>query len=368
MSTTAPPAVRTTRPRRVAPGGAQAAHASEYAELSRRIKAAGLLERRYGPYLVRSLLIVLALGAGIAAVVLLGHSWWQLAVAVWFGAVFAQAGFLAHDGAHRQVFASGRANEWFSRVVANLVVGLGYGWWMHKHTRHHGNPNTLGKDTDMDPNLIVFTPEDAASRRGPAAFLMRHQGWFFLPAMTLTGLDLHAKTLRMVLGRGEVKQRPAEIAFLAVRLIGFPLLLVLAAGPVIGLSALVVQLLAFGFLMGGAFAPNHIGMPLIDHAQRVDYLRRQVLTSRNINGGRLVDIAMGGLNHQIEHHLFPSMPSANLRRGRAMIRDYCAEIGVPYLERTLPVAMRDVIRSVHRVGIRHADPFDCPAAAALRLA
>jgi fatty acid desaturase len=368
MTTVAPSPVRATTPRRTPRGDGQAAHASQYAELSRRIKAAGLLERRYGPYLVRTALIALALGAGIAAVVLLGHSWWQLAVAVGFGAVFAQAGFLAHDGAHRQVFASGRRNEWFSRIVANLLVGLGYGWWMHKHTRHHGNPNTLGRDTDMDPNLIVFTPDDAADRRGAAAFIMRRQGWLFLPAMTLTGLDLHVKTLRMVLGRGEVKQRPAEIAFLMVRLLGFPLLLVLAAGPVIGLTALAVQLLVFGFLMGGAFAPNHIGMPLIAHDQRVDYLRRQVLTSRNIHGGRLVDIMMGGLNHQIEHHLFPSMPSANLRRGRAMIRDYCAEIGVPYLERSLPAAMRDVIRSVHRVGIRHADPFDCPAAAALRLA
>lgn len=369
MTSTLPSPVRTTRPRRTPNGGAQAAHASDYAELSRRIKAAGLLERRYGPYLLRSAAILLALAAGIAGVVLLGHSWWQLALAVGFGAVFAQAGFLAHDGAHRQVFASGKRNEWFSRVVANMVVGLGYGWWMHKHSRHHGNPNTVGKDLDLDPNLIVFTPEDADRRRGGlAGALARRQGWLFLPAMTLTGLDLHVKTARMVLGRGPVPHRGAEIALLAVRLLGFPALLVLAAGPVIGLVALAVQLLSFGFLMGGAFAPNHIGMPLIAEGQRVDYLRRQVLTSRNISGGPVVDVLMGGLNHQIEHHLFPSMPSANLRRGRTMIREYCAEIGVPYLERSLPAAMRDVIRSVHRVGLRRADPFDCPAAAALRLA
>ncbi len=93
-----------------------------------------------------------------------------------------------------------------------------------------------------------------------------------------------------------------------------------------------------------------------------------MLTSRNITGGPVVDFAMGGLNHQIEHHLFPSMPSANLRRARLMIRDHCRELGVPYLERSLPSAARDVVRSVHRIGVRHADPFDCPAAAAMRLA
>lgn len=365
MSTTAP--FRTTRPRLAPRGAAQAAHASDYTELSRRIKAAGLLRRRPGAYALRTALLLLALGGGLAAVVLVGHSWWQLAVAGYLGVVFAQAGFLAHDGAHRQIFESGKRNEWFSRIVANGVVGLGYGWWMQKHTRHHGNPNTVGKDMDLDANIIVFTPQDATLRRGPAGWVLRRQGWLFLPAMSLTGLDLHVKTIRMLLTeRG--KHRGAEAALLAVRLLGLPLLLVLAAGPVIGLTALVVQLLVFGFLLGGAFAPNHIGMPLIGEGQRVDYLRRQVLTSRNIVGGPLVDVAMGGLNHQIEHHLFPSMPSPNLRRARRMIRDYCREVGVPYLERSLPAAMRDVVRSIHRIGIRHADPFDCPAAAALRLA
>ena len=240
---------------------------------------------------------------------------------------------------------------------------------MHNHTKHHGNPNTVGRDDDLDANIVVFTEEDAERRsRGVTGLVLRNQGWLLLPAMTLTGLDLHVKTMRMLLGRKAVPHRGAELALILTRLLGFPALLVLAAGPVIGLTALVVQLLAFGFMMGGAFAPNHIGMPVIRHDQKVDYLRRQVLTSRNITGGPVVDLLMGGLNHQIEHHLFPSMPSANLRAARRIIRDYCAELQVPYLERPLVPAMADVIRSVHRLGVRHADPFDCPAAAALRLA
>ncbi len=369
VTSLAPSAIRTTRPRRVPKGDGQAVHASDYAELSRRVKAAGLLERRYGSYVVRTILLAVALGAGVAAAILVGHSWWMLGVAVWFAVVFAQAGFLAHDAAHRQVFESGKRNEWFSRIVANLVVGLGYGWWMQKHTRHHGNPNTIGKDMDLDPNLIVFTEPDALTRTsGIAAFVMRRQGWLFLPAMTLTGMDLHVKTIRMLMSKEGVKHRAVEALLLAVRLISLPALFILCAGPVIGIAALVLNVLLFGFLLGGAFAPNHIGMPQIAPSQKVDYLRRQVLTSRNITGGPVVDFLMGGLNHQIEHHLFPSLPSANLRQARAMIRDYCREMGLPYTERPLPAAMADVVRSVHRIGLKHADPFDCPAAAALRIA
>jgi fatty acid desaturase len=197
---------------------------------------------------------------------------------------------------------------------------------------------------------------------------MRRQGWIFLPALSLTGLDLHVKTIRLLMQKDGVKHRAVESILLAVRLISLPVLLIVCGGPVIGLAALAVQVLLFGVLLGGAFAPNHIGMPQIAPAQKVDYLRRQVLTARNITGGPMVDFLMGGLNHQIEHHLFPSLPSANLREARTMIRDYCLEMHLPYTERPLPKAMADVVRSVHRIGLKAADPFDCPAAAALRMA
>ncbi len=45
-------------------------------------------------------------------------------------------------------------------------MGLSYSWWMNKHTRHHGNPNTVGKDPDIAPDGIRFLPEDAAAAKG----------------------------------------------------------------------------------------------------------------------------------------------------------------------------------------------------------
>ena len=61
-----------------------------------------------------------------------------------------------------------------------------------------------------------------------------------------------------------------------------------------------------------------------------DFLRRQVLTSRNVRGGWLTDLALGGLNYQIEHHLFPSMPRPNLRRSQALIAAFCQQRDLPY--------------------------------------
>ena len=94
-------------------------------------------------------------------------------------------------------------------------------------------------------------------------------------------------------------------------------------------------------------------MPTPDGTE--DFLRKQVLTSRNVTGGPIVDAALGGLNYQIEHHLFPSMPTPNLRKAQPIVRDFCAEIGVPYEETGLLASYGEALRHLHRVGepLRH---------------
>jgi fatty acid desaturase len=98
------------------------------------------------------------------------------------------------------------------------------------------------------------------------------------------------------------------------------------------LAFVAVQQGVFGLYLGVSFAPNHKGMPMERPEYQWDYLRRQVITSRNIKGSPVVDFALGGLNYQIEHHLFPSLPRPSLRRVQPLVREFCAELGVPYVE------------------------------------
>jgi fatty acid desaturase len=106
----------------------------------------------------------------------------------------------------------------------------------------------------------------------------------------------------------------------------------------------------FGVYLGSIFAPNHKGMAMPDG--RLDFLRKQVITSRNVRGGSLTDgllhVAMGGLNHQIEHHLFPSMPTPHLRRARPIVRSFCTEIGVPYHETGLAQSWAEALGQLRR--------------------
>ncbi len=104
-------------------------------------------------------------------------------------------------------------------------------------------------------------------------------------------LNLHAESVKSVLGRAPVKHRGIEAGFLVVRLGGYVAALLLLLPPGKAAAFVGVQLAVFGVLLGGAFAPNHIGMPIVPAGLKVDFLRRQVLMSRNISGGRITGYA-----------------------------------------------------------------------------
>jgi fatty acid desaturase len=101
-------------------------------------------------------------------------------------------------------------------------------------------------------------------------------------------------------------------------------------------------------------------MPLVPANAKIDFLRRQVLMSRNVDGGPVTDFMMGGLNYQIEHHLFPSMPRPNLKKVRPMVREHCAKHGVTYTETSLVKSYGIVVRYLNQVGLSKRNPFDCP--------
>ena len=118
--------------------------------------------------------------------------------------------------------------------------------------------------------------------------------------------------------------------------------------------------------MGSAFAPNHVGMPIVPGDLKLDFLRRQVLMSRNVSGGWLVQFIFGGLNHQVEHHLFPSMPRPNLRKVQPIVRSFCTSNHVTYTEQRPLAAYRAIIRYLNELGLAARDPFSCPLANYLR--
>ncbi|GAB3175662.1 acyl-CoA desaturase [Myceligenerans halotolerans] len=337
----------------------------DYSVLAKTVRESGLHRRRYAYYWTRLLIAVAAFGAVWAGIVLLGDSWWQLLLAAALAVVLTQLAFLGHDSAHRQIFRSRAWNDWTARILANVFVGLSHMWWTTKHNAHHTAPNQETRDPDISPGVIAFTPAVVASRHGWRRWFARRQGWFFFPLLTLEGLNLHVASVRTVFGRRAVVHRWLEIPVLLVRLALNIAVLMILLPPAMAGAFLAVQLGVFGVLLGGAFAPNHKGMPIVPADADVDFLRRQVLMSRNIRGNAVVDFFMGGLNRQIEHHLFPSMPRPNLKHVQPLVREYCSTLGVTYTEVGFFTSYRIVVRYLNDVEHRARDPFSCPLAAQL---
>jgi fatty acid desaturase len=260
-----------------------------------------------------------------------------------------QVGFFGHDATHRQISRRERPSRLLGMLAGNLLNGLSYGWWLDKHNAHHAHPNDLDSDPDVYAGAVVFDAGQAAGRRGVAGWTTRHQAWLYVPMLTLEALNLHASGVRAVLRPG-LRHRRTETVLLVVHYAVYFGLLALTLTWLQAIVFVVVHQVVFGVYLGMSFAPGHKGMPVLDPEQAEDPLLRQVLTSRNVRGGRFVTAALGGLNFQIEHHLFPSMPRPHLRQAQRVVRRFCHERGVGYAEVSLATTYLTVLRHLDEVG------------------
>jgi fatty acid desaturase len=289
------------------------------------------------------------LAGGWAVFTVLGESWWQLATAAYLAVVFTQLAFVGHDAGHRQLFRSRRANDLVGLVHANLLVGVSFDWWVGKHNRHHSNPNHEDLDPDISITAVAFTADQASSRHGLIRMIARYQAWLFFPLLLLEAAHLHLASVKAIV-RGSGRANVVEGLLLLGHVAGYVTALVLVLSPAQAVAFVVVQQGLFGLYLGCSFAPNHKGMPTLTKDDELDFVRRQVLTSRNVRGNRFVDFVLGGLNYQIEHHLFPNMPRPNLRHAQPLIHAFCRQRDLPYVEASLFGSYAEALRHLHTVG------------------
>ncbi|MFG2319520.1 fatty acid desaturase family protein [Streptomyces tendae] len=325
---------------------------SEFTPLLRDVKGQHLLERRTGWYARTITVNALGLAAVGTGMALLGDSWWVLALAPVLAVLCARTAFIGHDAGHAQISGDRAVNRRIGLVHGNLLLGMSYAWWNDKHNRHHANPNHIDKDPDVAADILVFTGEQAATRTGFRGWLTRHQAWLFFPLTLLEGLALKLHGFRD-LRRRQGRARLVEGALLVAHVAGYGTLLLTTMPLAHALVFAALHQALFGLHLGMAFAPNHKGMDMPDpgsDAQKWGHLRRQVLTSRNIRGGFVTDWFLGGLNYQIEHHLFPSMPRPHLGLAQAAVKAHCRDLGIPYAETGLVDSYRQALRHMHEVG------------------
>ncbi len=347
------------RPQQVATRPASNGHENGYVELKRRVKARGLLEKQPRFYVLNTLFVLSLLAASLAVLVLVDALWIQLLNAAFLAFTFTQISFLGHDASHRQIFGSARNNNLIGSIYWNVLLGMSNRWFIYRHSRHHAKPNEIDNDPDADMIVMSFSEEQARDKKGVLGWLVKYQA-FLLPVLALEMIALQYASFRY-LRYGSYPWFEPPLMVLHYVLYGGLAYLFLGFWPAVIFIA--VHQLVFGIYFSSVIAANHKGMPMLDGENDLDFLHQQILTSRNVRSSPFTDFWYGGLNLQIEHHLFPNMPRNKLREVQPIVKGFCAERGIPYYETGLFQSYRDIVDSLREIAAiaGRGEPNEQPA-------
>jgi fatty acid desaturase len=310
-------------------------------ELARRLRRAGCFARCDHLYARRLALLVPLFVAGFAALLVLpGAAWVVAAVATAFVSV--QLGIVSHDAGHRAVHRRRGWNDVWGHAGMTFACGLSFTHWRIVHGAHHRDPQDEQRDPDMQ-YAVAFSvyPQAAAAKCGVSRVMRRVQHHYFWPLGALYSWSLRWDSIVRLFrdpGRTRVDRwvLPAHYALWLVA----PSLIV---GPAAALAGYALVSTVIGLYLVAIFAPNHMGMPSRRPGERWSYLEQQIVTARDLKVGRLLSVVLGGLEHQIEHHLFPGIGQPRLDAARAIVKAFCAEHGLPHREVGFLAAHRAVL-------------------------
>lgn len=326
----------------------RSAAGDEFRDLLTLVRQSGLLAKQ-PTYYVRKMLLNFALlvFAFLLIAKFQANPWIEICNAAFLAFIFAQLGFIVHDAGHQEICTGPAGNEALGLIHSNLLLGFSYSWWFHKHNSHHCSPNHVTGDPDVEIPLFAFTKDQAATKHGFARFTVKYQHFCFFPLSLFEAFVLKVDSARFLM-RNKAAHPVIEVGLLALHFCWFLGLLYFLLGWPHAILFFIAQQMFLGLYLTLIFAPNHQGMPLLDGTKAANFLREQVLTSRNIKNHPGIDYCTGGLSCQIEHHLFPTMPANKLRDVQKIVKSYCASRGVPYHETSLFQSFREVYQDLRK--------------------
>ena len=291
--------------------------------------------------------------------------WQMLGLCILMGIGVAGIGFnISHDALH----GSYSSRAWVNKCLGfsfELMGANGYMWKITHNVIHHTYPNVHGLDEDLEVSpLLRLSPE---SKHLP---IHRYQHWYALAAYSFTTLFWvfvkdYKYFLKRDLGPFQGRRHPkSEVATLiAAKLVYYaytiviPLLVLDVTWWQFAIGFLAMHLTA-GLVLGVVFQLAHVveetEHPLPDEAGAMEnawMIHQMETTSDFANSNRLVSWYVGGLNHQVEHHLFPKICSIHYPALSRIVREVAEKHQVPYhRHHTLREAVASHFRILRRLG------------------
>jgi len=307
----------------------------------RELAAQGILFRRTPGRLIGELLIFVTASVLGIALYLSSDHFLVATLAMWIITLAGMGiGTSAHTASHNAV--SGR--PWINTALAYfgypffLQVSLAY--WRHKHLRvHHAEPNVAGVDDDADLTPFFALSEADADNAGPLLRRLYRFQWLYFPVLLVgNSFNMILTGWRFLSGKLMDPQARCAADWVDLGMLGLHYL-VWVLLPLLFLpvrEVLMFTLLRFALMsyaMFAVFAPAHFpaeAVMLKKGAVSHDWVAAQIATTVNFRTGWLGRLICGGLQYQIEHHLFPSTSPTVYPQLSKLVREYCEQHGYPY--------------------------------------
>jgi fatty acid desaturase/predicted heme/steroid binding protein len=357
-----------------------------YRDLRSKLVLMGMFKSNLWFYTYKCLSNMAMWALAFAAMVLSDNVMVHVGSALLMGLFFQQCGWLAHDFLHHQVFRNRKYGDMLGLFWGNLMQGFSVQWWKNKHNGHHAVPNlhnSTAVSQDGDPDIdtmpvLAWSLKQAQSFRELQAdgkdsafvkFMIKYQMWTYFPILLLARLSWLNESFKVAYGLGAATENAAlemkvkGLQYPITEKVGIALHYAWVAAFCSGLGRFSIPYsIAMFFLMtcscglflAVVFGLGHNGMATYDAEARPDFWKLQVTTTRNITGGHgipqaFVDWFCGGLQYQVDHHLFPGLPRHNLKKTHALVESFCKEWGVKYHEADMVDGTFEVLACLDRV-------------------
>ena len=346
--------------------------------LRQRLLAEGMYETRPSFYVGLAVWYSFLFAATLYSVLALQSA---LLGALFLGAFFQQMAFLGHDLGHNAVTHCRRTDGLIGHFAGNLLTGISVAWWKRSHNVHHVVTNSIDYDPDIQHLSIMTVVADILAKTGdpdhaqgaffstyhekefdvnhPAIrFVIGVQHYLYYPIMALARWNLYAQSWILLLSRPkevegwwkEFAGNAGFIMWLTALTMQFPAgtgerpLFLLLSHAVAGLT-LHVQI-----TMSHFSADTYMGRPYNKNDDADGWVHTQLAGSIDIDCPEWLDWFHGGLQFQIEHHLFPRVPRHNLRALQGVLKAFCAEHGLTHISMPFSDCNVHTVKHMARVG------------------
>ncbi|CAJ0937378.1 unnamed protein product, partial [Mesorhabditis belari] len=311
-----------------------------FEQLRQDVHRLGLMEAKEGYYYFK---MVSTMSIMLLAFVLQYQQWYLLSACV-MAVCWQQLGWMTHEFCHHQPFKNRRQNDRFGLFFGNIAQGFASDWWKDKHNTHHATTNMIDHDGDIDlAPLITFVPADLLKYKEPfekaILKLIPYQHLYYTAMLPVLRFSWLAQSLQFAFVQNKSKFRQyRENAFdqqlgLVIHW-GWVLfqLYLLPSWP-LRIAYFLISQAGSGFLIAHVVTFNHNSVDKYPANSRIlnNFAALQILTTRNMTPSPFIDWLWGGLNYQVEHHLFPTMPRCNLNKCSVLVKQFCKDTSLEYL-------------------------------------